>query len=599
MIRGVWTAALWLMPWVILQAQSEKSLLDDVLKSFRARDHEAARKQCEEMLSRYPGGANRSAGALLLAKSQYRTGRYRRAHATAQALVDHYPSSRYADEASWVASLSLLQLGQTRSAWTTLTGLRSRSNDVRARVDSQLATVVRHVPLSEAMDLISGLQDASLQEHLYFYGIDRLIEDGRLARARRELERLSKSRRKSTAKKASDHIKALRNRQEGRVRIGVITSLSGGNADAGEAVRRGLELAVGQHNATTVPRIELVICDDQSDILQAVHAARDLVQSDGVSAIIGPIDSDLMAAVSVVCDQARVPVISPTASKKGLSDLGLWVFQANPDLPTRSEALAAYAVDHMKGRRFAILAPSDLYGDAAIAGFSGVVERLGGRILAVERFYENTQDFRSQLIAIRRIGIVDSLLDGRTASLSRREVDSVFAQHFPPSADRKEEFSSPMTHIDALYLPVYSEDIKYIAPQIAFYNIRTQLLGGDQWFDLTELRLQQNYVNGVVFVSESFVDPMNEKTKAFLKDYKNQFGQDPKPEAIYSYDLMQFMIRVMTESSAYTADEIRAAMSNGAEWVGVHNRIVWSMSRRANQSVHILKFLDGHIFHEQ
>lgn len=598
-IRLLLAGVIWLMTCTaipaIAQNRSEGVMFRDAVGAFLAGRYVEARTHLEGLLASYPSGSLRTAASITLAKTHYRAGHFRQARKTASGIVASAASRQYVAEASLVEALSHMELGQVGTAWALLD--KRHSPNQSARSDSVMMDIVRSSHVGAVPEWVRSVSDAEWRDQLELQMAGRLAGLGRLHAARRRLESLARSKNKAVGRKATETLKAMRSRAEGHVRVGVITSLSGANSETGDAIRQGLRLAVSRHNASKEPKIELVIYDDQSDILSAIEAARDMIALEDVSVIIGPIESDLMAAVSVVCEPARLPVVSCTAARPGLTDLGTNLYLANPDLHTRSSALADHAVRTLKGRKFAILAPSDYYGEAAVRGFSETVTRWGGRIVAVERYYENTQDFRAQMIALRRAGFVDSVLDGRVASLNRKQIDSVYAISFPAGVDQKEEFAIPMDEYDGLFLPVYSEDIKYVAPQIAFYNLKTQLLGGDQWFDLTELKLQQNYVNGVVFVSESFVDPLDKPTQAFLTDFKIQFGEEAKPEAIYGYDLMQLLLDRMTAQKAFTGDEILLELSKGVDWKGIHNRILWPKSVQSNQSVHILKFLDGHIVH--
>src|SRR5688500_14584880 len=98
------------------------------------------------------------------------------------------------------------------------------------------------------------------------------------------------------------------------VRVGVITSLSGGLVSLGPGWRNAALLAEQEINAAGGPLpgrpIEMIVVDDATDAATGREAARHLVEDEGVVAILGAAASSVSLEVAGVTFAAQVPQIS-------------------------------------------------------------------------------------------------------------------------------------------------------------------------------------------------------------------------------------------------------------------------------------------------
>src|SRR3954470_15560208 len=85
------------------------------------------------------------------------------------------------------------------------------------------------------------------------------------------------------------------------VKIGHVAALSGGSAQSGEAITRGLTIAIDEINAKGGVlggrKLELVQRDDESTPPKGLTAARELVFKEKVAVIFGGIDSPVAFAM--------------------------------------------------------------------------------------------------------------------------------------------------------------------------------------------------------------------------------------------------------------------------------------------------------------
>jgi branched-chain amino acid transport system substrate-binding protein len=150
------------------------------------------------------------------------------------------------------------------------------------------------------------------------------------------------------------------------VKVGMITTLSGGGAGLGIDVRDGFLLAVKKTGAD----IETIIVDDQRKPDVAVQLADKLVQQDKVDVLTGLIWSNIaMAVVPAVTAQGKF-YLSPNAGPSGLAGKGCNknYFNVSWQNDAFNEAAGAWASDNGINNVF-LLAPNYPAGKDMIAGF--------------------------------------------------------------------------------------------------------------------------------------------------------------------------------------------------------------------------------------
>ncbi len=151
------------------------------------------------------------------------------------------------------------------------------------------------------------------------------------------------------------------------IKVGMITTLSGGGAGLGIDVRDGFMLAVKQADTG---HIEVVIEDDQRKPDVAVQLADKMIQSEQVDVLTGIIWSNLaMAVVPSATAQGKF-YLSPNAGPSALAGNGCHenYFNVAWQNDNLHEAAGAYANSVGYGNTF-ILAPNYPAGQDALTGF--------------------------------------------------------------------------------------------------------------------------------------------------------------------------------------------------------------------------------------
>src|SRR6185369_14076907 len=105
------------------------------------------------------------------------------------------------------------------------------------------------------------------------------------------------------------------------IKIGLVTALSGQSARAGEALTRGLQVAIDELNAQGGVRVgnqsrklELLRRDDESAPAKGVIAARELWFKEKVTVLFGGLDTPVALAIVPIANENKLPFMDPWAA---------------------------------------------------------------------------------------------------------------------------------------------------------------------------------------------------------------------------------------------------------------------------------------------
>ena len=164
------------------------------------------------------------------------------------------------------------------------------------------------------------------------------------------------------------------------VKVGIIATLSGPPAVVGQQLRNGFSLAVktlgGKLGGLDA---EILVADDELKPDVAVTKAKALIDRDRVNLVVGPVFSNILAAIMKPVTEAGVVLISPNAGTSTFAGK-----DCNPNLFVTSiqndqayEVLGQYAQDSGM-RKLIVIVPNYQGGKDAAAGFK---HRFTGEVL--------------------------------------------------------------------------------------------------------------------------------------------------------------------------------------------------------------------------
>src|SRR5439155_23340214 len=92
----------------------------------------------------------------------------------------------------------------------------------------------------------------------------------------------------------------------------------------------GVQMAVDELNAAggvKGKKLRVIKYDDQGKTSETSTAVTRLVTTDGVLAVIGEVASSLSIAGAQVCQQQRVPMVSPSSTNAKVTEQGDYIFR--------------------------------------------------------------------------------------------------------------------------------------------------------------------------------------------------------------------------------------------------------------------------------
>jgi branched-chain amino acid transport system substrate-binding protein len=337
--------------------------------------------------------------------------------------------------------------------------------------------------------------------------------------------------------------------QQSSVKVGMITTLSGGGAGLGIDTRDGFMLAM-KMAGDAAP--EVVIEDDQRKPDIAVQLADKMIQSDKVDVLTGIVWSNLaMAVVPAATAQGKF-YLSTNAAPSALAGKGCHpnYFSVSYQNDNLHEAAGAYVKNAGYTNPF-ILAPNYPAGQDSLTGF----KRLYGGELSGEIYTQLGQtDYAAEIAQIRASG-----------------ADSVF--FFLPGG------------MGISFLKQYAEsglDIPVVGPAFSFDQGILQAVG--------------DAALGVINTSQWNKDIDNAANATFVEAFQAEYGRLPSLYAAQGYDTANLLLSALASADISDAEAFRAALK-AADFDSVRGDFSFAANNHPVQDIYVREVIkEGDIF---
>jgi ABC-type branched-subunit amino acid transport system substrate-binding protein/outer membrane protein assembly factor BamD (BamD/ComL family) len=547
----------------------------------------------------------RKTGSLLMqGKSLYKLKEYQKSLEAFDKLISDYPQSEYTDDALYGVATVYYRMHIPKEALKYLMRVIEEGKDSRLiRKAAKLTSDIMDNLIGE--EDLEALVDEMPNERGKAAVILRLgrrkIDESKFHSALRILTHFLEQYPNSTyTPQVEELLRQAEEMGKGFFKLGVILPLTGIFSEQGNAFLQGFQYAIDRHNAQDTSKVQLVVHDSEGNIVRAIQAAQQLCRDGEILAIVGELESDLTAAIAAVAEEAGVALLAPMATMDGISSIGPNVFQANSCLSIQGQTLAEYAISGLGLSKFAILAPVDEYGKSMRDAFVRTAERLGAEIVAEKWYYEEDVDLGPQFREFREMGLRRMIQDSLVILVPEEKWPGVYDERSGDVLYVKQTFADLMdstglavTCYDGIFLPIYGEDLDYVAPQLANYNIHTRIFGGTFWHNPEKLEENDRYVDGAVFVSDFYVDPSAYQYHTFRDAYRIANGKTPEKMETYGYDTANLLLDAIGDESL-SRHQIVARLSEKRSYDGIRGAIVFNQER-VNTSVSILQYRGGRI----
>lgn len=338
------------------------------------------------------------------------------------------------------------------------------------------------------------------------------------------------------------------------IKIGSVNPLSGEAATYGQSTKNGMELAVAEWNASgglLKKQIKLITEDDKADPAEGATVFRKLIEQDKVVALVGGITSRVALAAAPIAQNAKVPMMTPTATNEKVTQAGDYIFRSCFIDPFQGKVMAKFVAENLALKNAAIIFDvGNDYSKGLAETFKSAFEPLGGQISALEGYPSGTTDFKAQLTKI---------IQAKPA---------------------------------VLYIPAYYGDVGLITRQARELNYKGTFVGVDGWDSTDLVKIGGASVEGSFFTNHYSKDDTSEMVQSLVKKYTEKYGAAPDALAVLAYDAMNIMLNAIKTAGNTKPEAIRDALKK-TDLAAVGGQIKYDDSRNPIKSAVIIEMKGG------
>jgi branched-chain amino acid transport system substrate-binding protein len=336
--------------------------------------------------------------------------------------------------------------------------------------------------------------------------------------------------------------------------IGEFASLTGGSASFGQSSHKGTELAIEEINragGVLGKKLKLITEDDQSMAGQPATIVRKLIAQDKAAAILGEVASSKSLEAAPICQQNKIPMITPASTNPKVTEVGDYIFRICFIDPFQGTVMSKFA--QSKGwKKIAVL--TDVKQDYSVGLTECFIRDFtanGGEIVREQKYSSGDKDFKPQLTSIKA--------------------------------------AKP----DAIFVPGYYGEVALIAKQARLLGIKVPLLGGDGWVGDSLLKVAGNALDGSFFSCHFSADDQSPKVQEFVKKYREKYGETPDDMAALGYDSAMILAEAIKRAGTTEPEKLRDAIAATKDHDGITGRITLDAQRNASKPAVIMTIDNG------
>ena len=331
---------------------------------------------------------------------------------------------------------------------------------------------------------------------------------------------------------------------------------------------------------------ELVVRDSQLNPEITKSLVRELVETERVIAIIGPLARKTSEAAAEEAERLRVPLISLSLTES-IPELGEFIFRNNQSWKQEIQELLEYATSELQACRFLILYAKTREGRQKMRLFWDAAVLKGCKVVAVEGFKDEGQkslvnEFDTFTGKIRRLGTEDKII---LKELKEKEV--------------------PIHNFDAVFVAVGSGGVKNLSlifPYSEVYKMRkTTFLGDSGWNDSAlpyapGLRGVKNPVFVDSFFQQSKTPAMQQLLRLHERIlYRHQNYIGPTAYTAFAYDTLIILMQLLEDERNQSHRDLRDALLNMQMFPGVTGNLRFDEKGKVEREMQLLTLRRGKI----
>lgn len=336
--------------------------------------------------------------------------------------------------------------------------------------------------------------------------------------------------------------------------VGEFASLTGATASFGRSSHNGTKMAIDEVNAAggvLGKQLRLITEDDQSRAGEAATVVKKLISKEKIVALLGEVASSRSLEAAPICQEAKIPMISPASTNPRVTDTGDYIFRVCFIDPFQGTVLSKFCLS--KGlKKVAVL--TDVKQDYSVGlseFFKAHFLANGGIIVSEQSYSSGDKDFKAQLTAIKGI-----------------EPDAILASGY---------------YTEAGLIAIQSRELQMNIP----------LLGGDGWDSPALVEVGGTAVEGCFFSNHFSAEDPSPKIQEFLSKYRQKFGEEPDAMGALGYDSAMILVDAIKRANSVSGDAIRQALAATQNYPAVTGLISLNAQRNADKSAVMLVVQKG------
>lgn len=339
------------------------------------------------------------------------------------------------------------------------------------------------------------------------------------------------------------------------IKVGEYASLTGGSASFGQSSHKGTALAIEEINAAggvLGKKLQLITEDDQSLAGQPATVVQKLIAQDHVVAILGEVASSKSREAAPICQQNRIPMISPASTNPKVTEVGDYIFRVCFIDPFQGTVMAKFALSR-GWKKVALL--TDVKQDYSVGlaeFFVKYFKEHGGEIVREQKYSSGDKDFKPQLTSLKA--------------------------------------AQP----DAVFVPGYYAEVALIGKQARLLGLKVPLLGGDGWIGDSLLKVAGSSLDGSFISSHFFAEDQNPVVQGFVKKFRAKYNTEtPDDMAALGYDSAMILAEAMKRAGTTESQKLRDAIAATKDHHGITGHITLDENRNAAKPAVILTIANG------
>ncbi len=334
--------------------------------------------------------------------------------------------------------------------------------------------------------------------------------------------------------------------------VGAYLSLSGADSTFGLDTKDGIELAVGEVNAAggvKGKKVRVVYEDDKSTSQEASNKVRQLIDRDGVIALLGEVASGRSMAGGLIANTKHVPMVTPSSTAVEVTKDRDYVFRTCFTDSQQGDVAARFIHDTLKKTNVGLFyVAQDNYSSGLANSFKESFAKLGGKIVVEKGYQKGETNFTTYLQEMKA--------------------------------------ASP----EVIFVPVYYNDMVQIARQAKQVGIPgPSFVGGDGWDSQDLLDGAGAELEGAYFTNHYAPDVPWPNSQAFVKSFKEKYKHAPGSLSAQGYDAARLLFDAMGRATEMTPEAVKTALAATKDFQGATGTLTIDAQHNANKPIVVVQ----------